>query len=173
MVALAHERFSIDRLLLSQSPPDQRRVVPPRTLQILITWIAKRYKRQAFPDEFDLLARKAKGKVDKFLTRHVDKIAMVFVHLADREGQTPRFELAFRVLIKRNALAEDWPTQRAGLEQEFEACWEGADGLQVEALVVQDRQFSIGEMLDGDFKTFDRDWISYAVDPEGEAAPEF
>jgi hypothetical protein len=44
--------------------------------------------------------------------------------------------------------------------------------VEVEVSAVQDRMFSIGEISDGNFKKFDRDWISYATDADGEPAPD-
>ena len=177
LVAHAHERFAIDRLLLAESPPDQQRVVghlertTDRTLRVLITWITKRYQRQAFPDEFDQVAGQAKHKVDAFLTAQADKILGVFVAFAERQDQTPRFHLEFRIVIKTKSVGEDWPRQQADVEEAFEACWVGAIGVEVDAVAVQARHFSIGEMSEGNFQKFDRDWISYAFDPEGEPAP--
>jgi hypothetical protein len=170
LLAYAHERFATDRLLLAQAPPDEKRRVD--RLDILITWIAKRYRRQAFPDDFDQLARKAKDKVDKFLMKNAAQIAVVFISFAERPDRTPQFHVGFRLVVKRSEITENWADQKESLEADFESCWVGVPNVEVEAAAVQDRNFSIGEMLEGRFEKFDRDWISYATDSEGEAAPE-
>lgn len=170
LLAYAHERFAVDRMLLAQVAPDEQRRVD--RLEILITWLAKRYRRQAFPDDFDQLARKAKDKVDKFLVKNAAQIAVVFISFGDRPDRTPRFHVGFRLVVKRAEVATNWAAQKEALEADFESCWAGVPNVEVEATAVQDRNFSIGEMLEGRFEKFDRDWISYATDPEGEAAPE-
>jgi len=177
LVAHANERFAIDRLLLADSPPDQRRFVghpgqtPNPTLQVLITWITKRYQRQAFPDEFDQVASQARQKVDEFLTKRAGEILGVFIAFADRGDRNPRFHLEFRIAIKTKSVVEDWPGQKAELEKAFETCWEGVPNVEVEVAAIQASHFSIGEISEGTFMKFDRDWISYADDPEGEPAP--
>jgi hypothetical protein len=178
LVAHANERFAIDRLLLADAPPDQQRVVghpgqtPDPTLQVLITWITKRYLRQAFPDEFDQVACQAKQKVDEFLIKHAGEILGVFIAFADRGDRNPRFHLEFRVAIKTKTVVVDWPAQKAALEETFETCWEGVPNVEVEVAAIQASHLSIGEIYEGKFMKFDRDWISYAEDPEGEPAPE-
>lgn len=177
LVAKANERFVIDRLLLASAPPDQSRRLGSRgektdaTLQILVTWLAKRYWRQAFPDEFDSTASKAKGKVDTFLTKNAATVLGVFIAFADRKDKNPRFHLEFRVVVKSQAVTGDWAGQKADLERIFDACWAGVSNIAVEAVAVKARDFSVGEMVEGGFKKFDRDWISYAFDPEGDPAP--
>jgi hypothetical protein len=139
----------------------------------LIGWIGKRYQRQAFPDAFDeaVSAAKAKSKVDEFLTANAKDLLGVFVAFADRDDASPRFHAEFRLVVKRPAVRADWGEQQAGLESSFEQCWEGVDGVEVDVVAVQADQFSLGEMSAGQFKKFDRDWISYEYDPEDAPAP--
>jgi hypothetical protein len=171
LFAHAHERFPIERLLLAEAPPDGKRSI--ERLDVLITWITKRYQRQAFPDEFDILARKAKDKVDKFLSKNADQIAGVFIAFADIPNKSPRFNVAFRIVIKTSSEeVKHWPDQQAKIEEAFESCWEGVPDVEIEVTAVQDRHFSIRDLSRGRFRKFDRDWISYATDPDGEAAPD-
>jgi hypothetical protein len=173
LVANAHERFTVDRFLLALAAPHVDRQIEPRALEVLIGWIAKRYRRQAFPDEFDqaVSAAKAKTKVDIFLTTHAKDLLAVFVAFADRPESSPRFHAAFRLVVKRGAVREDWATQQSSLEVAFDECWSGVEGVAVDVVAIQADHFSLGEMAEGGFQKFDRDWISYEYDSESAPVP--
>lgn len=173
LVTSAFERFTVDRLLLAAAPPDPLRELKLPQLQMLIGWIAKRYQRQAFPDGFDYAVNtaNAKSKVDDFLIANAKTLLGVYIAFADRSDQTPRFHVAFRMVVKSAAVAKDWSIQKTTLASAFEGCWTGVDGVEVEADAVQANLFSLGEIVEGKFKKFDRDWISYEHDPQSEQAP--
>ena len=173
LVASAFERFTVDRLLLAGAPPDPQRQLNVQPLQVLIGWVAKRYQRQAFPDDFDqaVEAAKARIKVNDFLTANAKILLGVFIAFADRAAQTPRFHAEFRLVVKTAAVQVDWAAQQSALETAFEGCWKGVDGVELDAVAVQANRFSLGEMTDGKFKKFDRDWISYEFDPDSGSEP--
>ena len=173
LVASAFERFTVDRLLLSLEQPDPQRQLSVRSIEVLIGWITKRYQRQAFPDDFDQAVNtaKAKDKVNDFLAANTKTLLGVFIAFATRTDQTPRFHAEFRLVVKTAAVQVDWAAQQSALETAFEDCWKGVDGVELDAVAVQANRFSIGEMTDGNFKKFDRDWISYEFDPDSGSAP--
>jgi len=182
LVALAYERFRISRFLLVDAPPDGERIVghpvpgaPGKldgTIQTVLAWVTKRYQRQAFPDAFDMAARPAKDAVDGYLKKHAQVILGAWVAWVERPDRTPRFRADFRIVIKSDFVAEDWAKQQDALETAFLACWTAAAGIEVDVVAVQARRFSLGEISEGGFKKFDKDWISYEFDPDGGPAPE-
>ena len=104
LVASVHDRLLIDRLVLAQHPPDANRIIGnpslgknDRTVETLATWVAKRYQRQAFPDDFDNAVQKAGAKepIDKFLSANATNLLGVFIALADRKDQKPSFHTEF------------------------------------------------------------------------------
>ena len=174
LTASAHDRFKIDRLLLAFHPPDTERVVEHRTLQTLVGWIAKRYQRQAFPDEFDagIIAAKAKDKINRFLSDNAKELLGVFIAFADRKEQATRFHAEFRLVVKTQAVQTDWVAQKKILESTFNDLWSAVQNLEVEVVAIQANKLSIGEIAEGRFQKFDRDWISYESDPDSGPAPE-
>ena len=173
LVASAFERFAVDRLLLGDAPPDPQRQIRDLPLRILISWITKRYQRQGFSDDFDrgVNTAKAKDRVNDFLTTHAKTLLGVFIAFADRVNVTPRFHAEFRLVVKTAAVQASWTAQETTLVNAFEACWHGVEGVDVDAVAVQANHFSIGEMTEGKFQKFDRDWISYEFDPMSGPAP--
>jgi hypothetical protein len=181
LVASAHDRLLIDRLILAEHPPDTSRVIgnpslgkADRTVETLATWVAKRYQRQAFPDEFDNAVQQAGAKepIDKFLSTNAAILLGVFIALADRKDQTPRFHAEFRLVLKTTAVKDDWPSQKVKLEEEFETLWESVEGIAVEVVAKTAVEMTLHEIYVNQFKKFDRDWISNERDPESGPAPE-
>lgn len=182
LVASIHDRLPIDRLLLAQHPPDASRIVghpgldkSDRTIETLATWVAKRYQRQAFPDEFDNAVQQAGAKepIDKFLSSNAKDLLGVFIALADRKNDTtPRFHAEFRLVVKKTAVLTDWSKQKGNWEDAFEKLWESVGNVEIEVVAKTASEMTLQEIFENKFKKFDRDWISYEHDPESGPAPE-
>jgi hypothetical protein len=179
--ASIHDRIRIARQLLGQQPPDANRVIghptrghPDPTIEMLATWVAKRYQRQAFPDEFDtaVQAAHAKEPIDRFLIAKASILLGVFIAVADRSDQTPRFHVDFRLVVKMGTVEADWQVQKARLEEEFEALWTSVTQVEVEVIAMTASEMTLHEIHALRLKKFDRDWISYEHDPESGPAPE-
>ena len=62
---LVHNRLNVDRHLLLGSTPDTHRTLDKHLLTRLRGWIARRYVREAFPDNFNERAKDAQKFVEK------------------------------------------------------------------------------------------------------------
>lgn len=173
LTAAAYERFPINRMVLADAPPDPQRTLDGETIKVLREWIAKRYIRQAFPDAFDQAADavKAKDKVDDYLIRHRRTLTVVEVFVAFPAQTQPPFDLDFLIVVNPDQVGADWPALQGRLEDEFEACWNGATGITIEVTAKSADLVTLAELARGRYMKFDREWISYEHDPESGPAP--
>jgi hypothetical protein len=87
--ASCHDRSWLDRRLLAQVKPSEVHVLHPSVIHLLREWVAKRYIRPAFPDEFN--ARIRKDPTGKALRRllelqgHLFQDLYLFCDPADQE----------------------------------------------------------------------------------------
>ena len=87
--ASCHDRSRLDRRLLAQVKPSEVHVLQPSALHLLREWVAKRYIRPAFPDEFN--ARIRNDPTGKALRRllelqgHLFQDLYLFCDPADQE----------------------------------------------------------------------------------------
>jgi hypothetical protein len=168
--AFAFDRFLVKRTLLAIEPPISPRSLEKETINVLRDWIAKRYIRQAFPDAFDQAANtvKAKKKVDDYLVRYRRSQILIEVFVAFPDRSNIPFNVNFMVVVNPDKVAADWPVQKQGLEDEFSACWDGADGINIEVVALSANQVTLAELLRGRYMKFDRDWISNEYDLDTE-----
>jgi len=68
--------------------PDHDRFLDNPSLRILTSWLAERYRRAAFPDRFNHLLSRKRGKLKKLHKRLSPQISAIYVHLfPDRDTE--------------------------------------------------------------------------------------
>lgn len=83
----ANRKHAVDKKVLAEYDPDSRYALEPRHLAALRDWLAARYNRTAFPDEFNarLEALGAPEKIKKLLASSSDLVSFVYFDLKGRE----------------------------------------------------------------------------------------
>ena len=87
-VSCIHDRSWIDRKYLIDYKPDQDRIFDPENIRRLCRWIARRYVRAAFPDEFN---NRVKGSLDALtkrkseLNKNSELLSGIYMRVPDGE----------------------------------------------------------------------------------------
>lgn len=83
---LPWDRLFLDRAELADRMPDDARVVLQADLDLLVTWLAQRYVRAAFPDDFNSLLDATRSKQKKLHARLSPDVSGLYARLnPDRE----------------------------------------------------------------------------------------
>lgn len=83
---LPWDRLFVDRAELADRMPDDARVVLQADLDLLVTWLAQRYVRAAFPDDFNNLLDATRSKQKKLHARLSPDVSGLYARLnPDRE----------------------------------------------------------------------------------------
>lgn len=127
------ERLWLPRRHLLDSEPDAALAMPPDDIRRLALWLARRYHRVAFPDEFVDRTKGATQKLRRPLKKHGDLLTAVFLLGVD-EDLPP--ETPYEILIYGPMRAEDWsdPEQRASAQvllNKVEAAFGQSPGVEV------------------------------------------
>lgn len=100
-----HNRYFIAREHLEPISSAEEFAVTGRSLKILINWITKRYKRPAFPDEFNRrISSKDIKKIKKVLSEEGKITKGLFVQIApDKEiGQDEKYNIQVVMLVDKS-----------------------------------------------------------------------
>ncbi|MDD3179479.1 MAG: hypothetical protein PHQ04_03925 [Opitutaceae bacterium] len=104
--AWVFHRFCFPRQVLEGFAPAAECAVPPEEIRTLIEWVARRYTRSAFPDEFNRRIKKAHVGFKKVLTDNGAVISGVWLAL------NPFAELApgepYRIGVRVAMTVEDY-----------------------------------------------------------------
>jgi hypothetical protein len=108
----AHQRLLVPRRELLRTVPDRERLLPPDQTEVLVRWVAKRYWRSAFPDEFNLriseVANKVRGTLKK---RGGVAMASIWVML-NSEDELPA-EQDYEVAVRGVMTVDDHENEEA------------------------------------------------------------
>lgn len=96
-IACVFDRFSVDRKLLEDITPDPQANLSADNIALLRSWLALRYSRSAFPDEFENRLRPIKRKIDDILDKKGHDISAIFVAI-EPHGEASADE-PYKVLI--------------------------------------------------------------------------
>jgi len=170
-----HEKARIDRHLLEEIEPDARAKLSNDNVGMLSDWVARRYVRASFPDEFQrrLGSRKPWARLKSLLAEEGTLVTGVFVRL-HTQSELPASE-AYRLIVRvtvegstfedediRFQLRDDFLERLVDLLEEF-------DGIKVvEYQLVSEADFSLEDLKNT--QRLDFDYLSYADDPGGEIA---
>lgn len=83
------DRGFVDRTVLIGVAPDSSLSVPDDDLRVLIRFVARRYDRVAFPDEFLRRFDHVKDRIEKLTRKHKDDIIDIFLILEPFEELRP------------------------------------------------------------------------------------
>ena len=120
----AHDRYIIPRSVLTQGTPRVDRKLSPESIRRLQAWIALRYSRPAWPNEFVARIAQAQKAILRALETvgHHD-IAEVRVALAPNDAELPSSE-SYRLAVFFVVAEETWnaqPAERERIQAAFNA----------------------------------------------------
>ncbi len=163
--AKVHERWTLDRALLSTEAP--ARSLDDKTRRLIAEWLAKRYIRAAFPNAFDARWRAHLRTWTSLLEKHSRWIQGVYLRLStlgELDEQTP-YKVHLIVAPPADAKKQSgWATKREELEREIEAFWKQfGPGIECAGVdVVGTDELTLAEIAP--YQRFDADWVSFADD---------
>lgn len=168
---LAHHREFIDRRLLALDDPAS--VLDNRARTELTRWLAARYIRAAFPDEFNERVRPAIKKVGKLVGKPVGEyLSGIYMLVPDEELDV---DSSYDVIVRGTMLVDHFDDPRTREEvtkllDKVVAAIDGCDGITVyDHEVVSEGKFSLDDLRL--MKRWDWDHISLKPDPAHDLAP--
>ena len=94
-----HERFLVPREYLCDSKPSSH--LSPKEVWDLATWVARRYVRAAFPDEFNRRIAQVEGKIHDFIKNKHEILVGIWVYVEDRElDEDEEYKIFVHVVLK-------------------------------------------------------------------------
>lgn len=89
--AVAHDTFKVPKTLLAKLTPDTCRRLPSKDVSEITLWLIKRYRRAAFPNEFNRRVATTSRKIRKLLKSEpaASRIAGIYI-LLETEEDLPR-----------------------------------------------------------------------------------
>lgn len=163
--AKVHERWTLDRVLLSTEPP--LRALEEKTRRVIAEWLAKRYIRAAFPTAFDARWRSKLRDWTSLLETHSAWIQGIYLRLNTlRElAETAAYKVHLILAVPASAKKKlGWTTKRDELERSVETFWKqfesGIECVGVDVLGTD--ELTLAEIEP--YQRFDADWVSFADD---------
>ncbi len=173
-----HERGLIDRRLLEKCGPSKDLTVLPDDIKLLANWIAQRYRRDSFPDEFmrRISEKKGKKRFKKLLEEQGLLITGIFLLLNSSGELTIGTPYKVTVYATVRTQTYDNDLQREKLEEtflnNFTDLLNGFSGVEVEDYyLVSEAEFSLDDVRNT--RRMDFDSISYSEDKDGDIAKTF
>jgi hypothetical protein len=153
-------KASVDRLLLAgKSPSAQLNEVDRR---LFASWLAARYNRPAFADEFNVRMRQAAPKVSKVLKSSGDKISGIYVATTlDELPATAVYEVAITITMRREDFddGDSWTRANEASDAIAEAIG-GAHGIElIHCDVTSEAELTLNDLRD--YARWDYDSLSF------------
>lgn len=157
-----HDRWVIPRDLLSKHQPSGR--LPRKERRLLAEWVAKRYIRAAFPNNFNSRFEKTTRKWIKLLRKNSDWIQGVYLdlHTLDELADEKQYRCRILVAIAGNAAQDlhEFHRRRDSMEDAITSLWEKIHGIElVEVSINRTDEITLSELET--YQRFDVDWISF------------
>jgi hypothetical protein len=168
-----HDRLLVPRARLESHTPHGSIRLRPDQRQLICEWVAKRYVRAAFPDEFNERTRASYKKIEKELKRDGEHITGLFLMIdPDRElGADEDYRAILRVTARRETLVDVATEQRlVRVANAIATALGSCKGIVVEDhQLVSEAEFTLEDLRY--FKRWDWDYRSHSGEPGGEVAP--
>jgi hypothetical protein len=162
-----HERWRSDRRILEGTKPDQSIFLSEAEKMQLAGWLAKRYRRAAFPDAFNdrFSASLRSGEFHRLMKTWGHLISAVFLIVSPEEDLPP--ERHYRITAYATVPCERYADEQERLQDDFQPLFEDAlqaiDGIEVvDAIVISDDTFTLADVLRT--RKLDLDYMSYKND---------
>ncbi|MCP4446947.1 MAG: hypothetical protein GY811_16595 [Myxococcales bacterium] len=130
--ACIHDRYRLPRELLSRHSPAQEPGLDDESIRQLRSWLAHRYKRAAFPDEFNNRVKTVDGKLSKKLKAATDLTGIYILTKDDELASDEDYEVEIRATMLPSDF-DDWDKQEKGqaVLDDIVAILNGVKGIRV------------------------------------------
>jgi len=175
-----HDRFRIRKDALLALTPDETLQLSGPDVQLLSRWIAKRYTRPAFPDEFNERLRSVDKRLEKLMKgQTAQPVTGIFLDVVDQElPDGEPYAIAVRITAKESAYDDE---RLRGLLDDFEdrlsSIIDACDGVVIaddDIRHMPEEDLTLAELrrfkrLDKDYRSLpERDGVEQPVDPASE-----
>lgn len=148
--AVIFQRFCFPRPVLEDFGPKEGCSLPPETIRLLVEWVARRYTRSAFPDEFNERVRNTQVGLKKVLedngsvVRGVWLALHTFSELAAGEPYRVGVRVTMSIADYANAAKRD---QASTVVNALEIGLTGCAGIEVESAdLVSEADFPLSDL---------------------------
>lgn len=149
----AQDRRRLDRRLLEQSGPDNKVALKSEDVVLLGRWLANRFRRASFPDEFDrrLADSGSKEQLTKLFSKRGADVSGVYVFLRPDAELLKKDDYDLTVFLTVPKHVFDDKTKREGMEENLrgpcEAILQRTPGFHVGGIMlVSEEDFSLDDV---------------------------
>jgi hypothetical protein len=157
-----NDRYRAGREILLSGLPEGR--LDSKLTEVICRWVAKRYTRPAFPDEFNKRCRTAREKMAALFKKHGDGILSIHIRLEPEDVELPEGE-DYRMTLYAVCERDTWdnPKLRASgmkLIEQIGIKLAECNGIVVdESVLVPEHRFSLEDARNTD--RWDYDYLTY------------
>lgn len=168
-----HTRRQIDRKLLENHSPGLDVDISQDTIDIIRRWVARRYSRDAHPDEFNTRCRPAIKKIRNTLKKYGGDFSGIYIRLNPLEEL--ECEADYRLTLTGTVSPQVFydPERMLSLYNIMDTIFEALDsceGISVErADVVSEKNFTVDDLRE--VQRWDWDHLSLREEDGGDIAP--
>ncbi len=175
-----HDRFRVRKEALADLSVDQSTRLKDHDVRLLSRWIAKRYTRTAFPDEFNLRLKTVDGQLERlFKSQPGQTVTGIFLDVADEEHpQDKPYAIAVRITAKTAAWNDEGLcTALQSFEERFSSILDGCEGIVIaedDIHTLPEEDLTLADLrrfrrLDKDYRSLpERDDTEQPIDPSSE-----
>lgn len=141
---------------------------------VIARWVAKKYTRPAFPDEFNIRCKDAGKKLAKLFKKQGELLTGLFIRLDPDDAELPA-EDDYRVMLFATCAKTVWldsksKTDAISLVEQVGTALNDCRGLVVdEATLVPEDRFSLEDIRNTD--RWDYDYLTYRSEPDPPVIP--
>jgi hypothetical protein len=162
-----HDRFRVDKFVLADFPPDAGCALSEANRGVLRQWIARRYLRAPFPDEFNRRWMRHGKQIDRLLKgTSARRVSCIYIAGADAElGVKTPYRIQVLIVVPDGRSDDD------DFEMDFESCLGGCQGVQVDNISTLAENDVTLDMLRS-YKRLDVDYRSLPDEETTDKPPE-
>ena len=162
-ILFANRRFYIDRNILTEINPIE--IITDENNKVIRRWLSKRYRRVAFPNNFEkCFDKKARKSLKKTLSNFKEAHAiLISLDTSDELPVGQNYEITVAVIIKHQAYSHA-PTYNVHnvIIDTLEKQLNTLEGIDAEVSLYSDAEMSVSEYIE--FLEWDFDYLSYEDD---------
>lgn len=157
-----HDRFRVQKEALANLAVDETTRLTVHDAELLHRWVARRYTRPAFPDEFNLRLKTVDKQLEKlFKNERGQLLTGIFLDVVDDElSQDEQYDIEVRITTK----AEIWEDNRQckmldEFEEQFSRILDNCEGISVSDIrTLPEEDMTLADLRQ--FKRLDKDYRS-------------
>lgn len=168
------QRSAVHKHLLCEYAPDREYTVAPQDVSQLARWAAERYKRAAFPDQFNERLKKRGSQLDRLTKRAGKQVVAIFIAIEpnDELPQGADYHLMLWFACRPAVLANSTQRRAAdGFARDFVGELTRCEGIVVDEWDCRGLDDITLDDLER-MKRFNYDFRSYGTQPGGEPPPD-